>query len=82
MIRGVIVAAVVASSAGCGSLFSSDTIETATEAARAACRAIARDYTPELLALLERIASIAESDQRCPHGAAPLVVLPPEPPAE
>lgn len=60
VILGAIVGSVI--SGGCGSLFSSDTIETATEAARAACRAIARDYTPEMLQLLERIAAIAERD--------------------
>lgn len=81
MIRFILGATVGACiTGGCGSLFSSDTIETATEAARAACRAIARDYTPELLQLLERIAAIAEQDA-C-TVVDPLPVVPPLAPGE
>lgn len=51
---------------GCAAL--GQGVDAATEAARGVCRAIARDWAPELVAMLARIAAVAEGDCACPPG--------------
>ena len=49
---------------GCGSFGAG--IEAATEAARGVCRAIARDWAPELVVMIGRLVTLAESQCACP----------------
>ena len=41
-------------------------IEAATDAARAVCRTIARDWAPEIVVMLSRLVDIAAGDCGCP----------------
>jgi len=55
--------------AGCAALGPS--IDSATEAARAVCRVIAKDWAPEIVAMMARLVTIAEGDCACPPSADP-----------
>jgi hypothetical protein len=60
----LVIALAPAYAGGCAAL--GPGIEAATDAARGVCRAIARDWAPEFLAMFARLIAVAEGDCACP----------------